>query len=363
MIKYILVLVIPICCFLSCSNEESEIKEQLPLDPSIIYFPPIDADSWESLSIEDVNWNKNATEALYTFLKEKDTKAFIVLKNGRIIIEEYFNGVTATDRNLWYSAGKTLTSFMVGLAQQDNFLDIKNPSSTYLGTGWSLLTSDQERAIRVQNHLMMNTGLDYDVSNSNCTNKECLTYRNPPGDFWYYHNAPYTLLTSIITNATQQDFETYFNVTLKNKIGMEGNWLSLGFSNIYNSTARSMARFGLLILNKGTWDTTTILSDQKYFNDMVSTSQNLNASYGYLWWLNGKDSFRVPTSAEEFGGKLIPNAPNDLIAALGKNDQKLYVVPSQNLVIVRMGNDTGDSSLGPSGFDNDLWQKINAVID
>ena len=96
---------------------------------------------------------------------------------------------------------------------------------------------------------------------------------------------------------------------------------------------------------------------------MVSTSQNLNKAYGYLWWLNGKESFRIPLSTEEFPGVLIPNAPNDLIAGLGLNDQKLYVVPSQNLVIIRMGDDAGDAQAGPSSFDNLLWEKINAVIN
>ncbi len=63
----------------------------------------------------------------------------------------------------------------------------------------------------------------------------------------------------------------------------------------------------------------------------------------------------------EFSGALIPNAPEDLIAGLGKNDQKLYIVPSQGLVIVRMGDIAGKTTLGPSSFDNELWAKINAL--
>ena len=124
-----------------------------------------------------------------------------------------------------------------------------------------------------------------------------------------------------------------------------------------------MARFGLLNLNKGSWNTNQILMDQNYFTEMTNTSQDLNKSYGYLWWLNGKTNFRVPTLEIEFIGELITDAPNDLIAGLGKNDQKLYIVPSQNLVIVRLGDDTGENLLGPSSFDNELWVRINALIN
>jgi hypothetical protein len=106
-----------------------------------------------------------------------------------------------------------------------------------------------------------------------------------------------------------------------------------------------------------------ILSDTDYFNEMTNTSQNLNKAYGYLWWLNGKSSYRLPGSEVEYQDTLIPNAPNDLIAGLGKNDQKLYVVPSKGLVIVRMGDNANDSVFGPSGFDNQLWEKINALIN
>ena len=99
-----------------------------------------------------------------------------------------------------------------------------------------------------------------------------------------------------------------------------------------------MARFGLLLLNKGVWNQNNILNDSTYFKEMTATSQNINKSYGYLTWLNGKGSFMLPQSQFVFTGNIIPNAPADLYAALGKNDQKIYVVPSQNLVVIRMGD-------------------------
>jgi len=123
-----------------------------------------------------------------------------------------------------------------------------------------------------------------------------------------------------------------------------------------------MARFGLLMHNKGVWNGSTIVSES-YFNEMTNKSQDINKSYGYLWWLNGKENVVGTTSTEGLPGPLVPNAPNDMIAALGANDQKIYVVPSKELVVIRCGETAGEMQLGPSSFDNELWSKINAVIN
>jgi hypothetical protein len=116
-----------------------------------------------------------------------------------------------------------------------------------------------------------------------------------------------------------------------------------------------------LNLNKGIWNTDTLLKDTAYFRAMTNTSQNLNLAYGYLWWLNGKASGMAPGFQIVFPGPLMSNAPSDMYAALGKNDQKIYVVPSTNMVVVRQGNTAGGFSLAASAFDNVLWDYINKL--
>ena len=356
-------LVVIFCLFISCSSSEDITQNNnLPDTGDALYFPPNNSNIWETRSLADLGWNENGLPPLLEFLENSNTEAFIILENGKIVVESYFNGATANTNNPWFSAGKTLTAFMVGIAKEDDFLDINSPSNLYLGQGWSSLSDVQENAITVRHHLSMTTGLDYTVDFT-CTDPECLTYLNVPNTFWYYHNAPYTLTQSIISGAIDSDFDSYFNTKLRNKIGMQGIWFPLGYNKFYVSNARSMARFGLLCLNKGTWDTTPIMNDMSYFQDMTTTSQDLNLAYGYLWWLNGKTTYRVPSSIEAFTGELIPNAPQDLIAGLGANDQKLYIVPSKNLVIVRMGDSGDEGQLGPSGYDNLLWEKITDIIN
>ena len=110
------------------------------------------------------------------------------------------------------------------------------------------------------------------------------------------------------------------------------------------------------------WDETPILGDAEYLNAMTSSSQNSNLAYGYLWWLNGEETYKLPGSNLTYSGKLIPTAPDDMYAALGKNDQKIYVVPSLDLVVVRVGNEANEEVLTLSGFDYELWERIMAMI-
>lgn len=326
------------------------------------YFPPLAGNTWETTDPATLGWCPEKIDSLLDFLEETDSKAFLVLKDGKIVIEEYFG--TFTQDSLWYwaSAGKTITALLTGIAQEEGALDINQPSSTYLGTGWSSLTGPQEAAITVRHHLTMTTGLDDGVPDVDCTLPSCLQYEAAPGTRWAYHNAPYTLLDSIIRSATGSTLNGYTNQKLKTKTGMTGLWLKVGYNNVYYSNARSMARYGILIQNRAVWNTQTVLGDTAYFNQMTNTSQNINLSYGYLWWLAGKSSFMIPQSQFVFNGSAMPAAPNDLIAALGKNGQILNVVPSQGLVVVRMGNQPDNSSFYISNvYNNQIWEYINAL--
>jgi len=171
-------------------------------------------------------------------------------------------------------------------------------------------------------------------------------------------------LMDVVEKASNQDFENYFNAKLKDKIGMDGYWNYGLIFKIYYSDTRSMARFGLLALNKGKWKNETIINEN-FFNESIRTSQNINPSYGYLWWLNGKSSYMVPSGQTVYQGTLVPNAPTDMYAAMGAEDQRIYIIPSKNMVIIRMGNasDPANPNFALSGFDYDLWEKINAVIN
>jgi CubicO group peptidase (beta-lactamase class C family) len=356
--KRVLFLLLPSLLLYSSCKKTSTSKSSVAL-----YFPSTTGTEWETTSPVDLGWNLTELSSLSTYLQSKNTKAFIILKNGKIVTEQYFGTFTRDSLWYWASAGKTVTSLLVGIAQQEGKLNIQLPTSQYLGNGWTSAPQSKEQLITVKNQLTMTTGLDDGVVDADCTLPTCLQYKADAGTRWAYHNSAYTLLDKVIENATGSTFNQYYQNKLRDRIGMNGFWIkSVNSNNVLYSNARSMARFGLLLLNKGKWSTTAILGDESYYNSMVSTSQNLNLSYGYLTWLNGKSSSMVPGFQTVFPVQLIPNAPTDLYAALGKNDQKVYVVPSQNLVIIRMGNAAGTPQFAVSGFDNELWGKLRLII-
>lgn len=327
-----------------------------------LYFPPLTGITWDTLSPAELGWCTQYLDTLDDLLVQTNTKAIIILKDGKIVHEKYFG--TFRQDSLWYwaSAGKSLTSVLVGIAQQEGYLLINDTSSKYLGTGWTSCTPEQEAAITVRNQLTMTTGLDDGVPDKDCTLDTCLVYLADPGTRWAYHNGPYTRLDGVISGATGLNLNTFLLTRIKQKTGMDGIYYQSGYNNVFVSTARSMARFGLLMLNKGYWNTTAVLSDTAYFNAMTNTSQNLNLSYGYLWWLNGKTTHMIPQSQFVFNGPIVPNGPADMFCALGKNDQKVHVVPSKNLVVIRMGEAAYANELVPLRLDDDMWVVLNKLM-
>jgi CubicO group peptidase (beta-lactamase class C family) len=326
-----------------------------------IYFPPLTGSSWDTIAPQTLGYCQPKIDSLYNFLEQNNSKAFILLKDGKIVLEKYFGTHTATTPWQWASAGKTITSFMTGIAQQEGYLSITDTTASYLGQGWTNCTPQQEERITIWNQLTMTSGLDDGVPDHYCTLDTCLNYLADPGTRWAYHNGPYTLLDGVIENATGLTLNNYTTQKLKNPTGMTGAFFSVGYNNVFFSTARSMARFGCLILNKGNWNGNQIMTDTAYFNDMVNTSQNLNKSYGYLWWLNGKQSFMVPSLQTVFPAFMCPNAPPDMISAIGSGGQFLNVVPSQNLVWLRMGDEPSNSNV-PFLLNDDIWQYVNDLV-
>lgn len=334
----------------------------LQMQAQTLYFPPLVGKTWTTAELNEFGWCSGKVDSLYDYLDQKNTKGFIVLKDGKIVLEKYFGNFNQDSFWYWASAGKTMTAFMVGIAQQKGLLNINDTSSTYLGKSFTSLSEAQEDQIKVWHQLTMTTGLDDVGINKDCTFDSCLLYKAPAGTRWAYHNAPYTLLDKVVEEASGQTYQQFFNAEVRNKTGILGIWLKSEFNNVLYSNVRSMARFGLLLLNHGKWDQTEILKDTAYLRQMTNSSQSLNPSYGFLTWLNGKGKMMAPGSQIVFNTSLAPNAPADMYAAMGKNGQLINVVPSMNLVMVRVGEAPGDNGEVPITFNNDIWFYLNKVI-
>ncbi|MCC6726257.1 MAG: serine hydrolase [Saprospiraceae bacterium] len=332
------------------------------LNAQNLYFPPLTGNTWETLSPDSLGYCPDRIQNLYDLLETNNTKAFLLLKDGRIVLEKYFG--TFTQDSIWYwaSAGKSMTAALVGIAQQEGLLSIEGKTSDHLGTGWTACPPEKEDLITVRHQLTMTTGLDDGVPENYCTLDTCLIFKADAGTRWAYHNGPYTLLDGVIEAASGQNFNQFFNQRMAQKTGITGLWVKVDYNNVLFSKARSMARYGLLMLNNGTWNNTPVLTDPAYFQAMTTPSQDLNKSYGYLWWLNGQPSYRLPGLQINIPGPLFPAAPDDVYAALGKNGQFINVSPSTGLVMVRMGDEPGTDAEVPALFNDDIWVKINELV-
>ena len=206
----------------------------------------------------------------------------------------------------------------------------------------------------------MTTGLSDVVPNPDCILPSCLQYLAPAGTRWAYHNAPYTLLDSILINATGQNLNGLVQNRIRAQTGIQGFFYPFGDNNVFVSKPRSMARYGVLIQGHGRWNGSAVL-DSSWVHAMISPSQNINPAYGLLWWLNGQSAHRLPQSQFLFPGPLMPNAPSDAVAALGRDGQILFVVPSLELVVVRMGKSPASVPV-PWLLADELWKRLNRML-
>lgn len=309
--------------------------------------------------------NTNSTKLKDSIFLDKHASALMSGKDQKEIYRIILKDIS---KKYWSKFDKTffpnyidveLSQDPRGNVRIDWLVHINNIVSQYLGTGWTSEPIAKENLITSRNLLSMTSGIDDDPQ---LVIKLNLNYVSDAGTRWAYGNV-FQKLMDIVAYASNQDFESYFNAKIKNKIGMDGFWNNGIIYKIYNSNTRSMARFGLLALNKGTWINEQIVNEP-FFNESINTSQSINPSYGFLWWLNGKAKYMVPSSQTVYQGALVPNAPVDMYAAMGARDQRIYVIPSKNMVIIRMGgaSDPLNSSFALSGFDNELWAKINELI-
>ena len=354
----------------SCSDDDSPmvIVEDPDPDPvdtiDLSYFPPLDQDTWDTVLPGDLDWNEDKLSDLVDYVGSKNSKSLLILHKGKIVVEEYFDGHTSNTVWPWYSAVKSMTSVGVAIAQEENLLSIEDKTSDYLGENWTSLQKEKQDLIKVRNHLTMTTGLKNSIGQLipwTCIAPLCMQYEADAGTRWAYHQGAFTQTQEILTSATGMNFQQYLREKIQNKIGINGSWSSILDVRIFSSNTRGMARFGLLALNKGNWDGQEIYPED-YHTRMTNTSQEHNKAYGYLWWLNGKENLLSTISQTIIPGPLVPNAPADMFAALGAEDQKIYVVPSLDLVVVRTGKPANNMEFALSSFDNELWDKINDIL-
>ncbi|HRS40318.1 MAG TPA: serine hydrolase, partial [Bacteroidia bacterium] len=106
---------------------------KLPVNGQALYFPPLTGTNWDTISPASLGWCTQYLDTIADFNAQRGSKAFLILKDGKIAVEQYYGTFTRDSLWYWASAGKTLTSFLTGIAQEEGYLDITRPTSDYLG--------------------------------------------------------------------------------------------------------------------------------------------------------------------------------------------------------------------------------------
>ncbi|MDG1730143.1 MAG: hypothetical protein P8K68_10525 [Algibacter sp.] len=104
---------------LGCSSDDTNENEEPETDT--LYFPPINSDTWETTTVSELGWNTSEIQPLLNYVESKGTKAFLILKNGKMIVEWYGTNSDADSNLPWNSAAKTLMAFTTGIAQEEGF--------------------------------------------------------------------------------------------------------------------------------------------------------------------------------------------------------------------------------------------------
>jgi CubicO group peptidase (beta-lactamase class C family) len=330
-----------------------------------VYFPTNDTD-WEASSPNETGWDPALLEEALKLAEERQSSGILILENGKILAEQYWEQPAASARyqNALIkldsknrpvedvaSVQKSITAILVGMAQARDFLTLGDSVSAHIGSGWSNASPAQESAITIRHLLTMTSGLTSGLS-----------FDVKPGKKWLYNTPAYHLLMPVVIAATGKTRDEITHEWLTKPLGMTNSFWVLRNSASSDSafgfatTTRDLARVGLMLQAGGIWKDDVIFEDEDFLQDMLNPSQDLNPSYGFLWWLNGQNfSLGFSSEAARSSGSIIPEAPADLVAMQGAQDRKLYLVPSLNLLITRLG---ANGSANDIPFNNAFWEAL-----
>jgi CubicO group peptidase (beta-lactamase class C family) len=302
------------------------------------------------------------------------TAAFVVTWKGRLVAERYGAGITARTPLESWSMGKSVTATLMGILIRQGAYQLTQPAPI---PEWQR-PGDPRSAIRIADLLNMSSGLrirapqdpDYDMAGPYPDHLYLYTGRVnafqyaatrplqwPPGQVGRYRNTDPVLVNYLIRLAVEKRGEEYLSFpqrALFDKIGIRtmvletdphGNFLAQGYDLM---SARDWARLGNLYLQDGVWNGERILPEG--YVRFVSTvapawAADRRPIYGGFFWVNGDGAFPVPTEAYFMSGA---------------GGQTTLIVPSHNLVVVRLGHYKG-SQAGSASFRKALAILMEAV--
>ncbi|MRX39085.1 serine hydrolase [Flavobacterium sp. LC2016-23] len=292
----------------------------------------------------DGSFDKNAG-------KTKRTRAVVVLYKNKLIAEKYDTGFTKDSKILGWSMTKSITSSAFGVLAKQGKIDIYKPAPI---AEWK---NDDRKNITINDLLHMNSGLEWEENYSTICDATKMLFQaedmgkvqmDKPAQFkpnthWNYSSGTTNLLSRILKNQfkTQQEYLDFWYSAVIDKIGMNSMIVEQDMSGTFVgssyawATARDWSKFGLLYLHKGNWNGEQIL-DESWVKYTATPTNTSDGKYGAQFWLNA-------------GGKF-PDVPRDMFYCSGYQGQMVAIIPSLDMVIVRMGLKEEDQGFDFNGF-------------
>jgi CubicO group peptidase (beta-lactamase class C family) len=287
---------------------------------------------------ENVDYNTLEIAIDSAFSDDKQTRAVLVLYKDHLIAERYADGFDKNSIILGWSMTKSITSTVYGILQNQGKLSVNDKAQV---ASWQ---NDERKDITLNDLLHMNSGLEWvedyntisDVTQMLFMEKDMAKVQEDkelkfkPNTHWNYSSGTSNLLSGLLKGyfGSQQEYLDFWYTDFIDKIGMhsmvvetdlEGNYVGSSYA---WATPRDWAKFGLLYLHRGNWNGTQIF-DETWVDYITTPTETSDGQYGGHFWLNA--------------GGVYPDAPKDLFSANGYQGQRVFIIPSKELVIVRMG--------------------------
>ena len=310
----------------------------------------------EKYIFDNINYQKLNTAVENAFDKEgekkKRTRSILIIYKDKIIAEKYDTGFTKNSKILGWSMTKSITATYFGILQKQGKFDINKPAPI---AQWQ---NDARKNITTNDLLHMNSGLAWEEDYATISDATKMLFQaedmtksqidkkqiGQPNNTWNYSSGTTNLLSGILRNQfkTHQEYLDFWYASLIDKIGMHsmivesdmsGNFIGSSYG---WATTRDWSKFGLLYLHNGNWNGEQIFEESwaKYVSTPTNSSKG---QYGAHFWLND--------------GVRYPDAPKDMYSANGFQGQRIFIFPSNDLVVVRMGLKEEE------GFDFNLFLK------
>ena len=271
-----------------------------------------------------------------------NTRALLVAHRSAIVAEAYGQGADATTALLGWSMAKSLTAIMLANLEYRGLLSLN------AAPGFEQWREDERSRIRISDMLTMTDGLAFSEEYNPGDDATAMLFTEPsssdfvlskpalhtPGSRFNYSSGTANLLARIYferLGGSQNNYEDYMAnihqpLAFQNAVfEVDASGVFMGSSYLYAS-ARDWARIGQLMLNGGTINRQRIVREDWVSRATTPNTSENERAYGYQWWLNrGNEELRWA------------DIPGDAYAAQGNRQQYLMVIPSLDLVIVRLG--------------------------